>query len=80
MELKIRKKVFNVSEKDRVLFNGACYILLTQKVRDGWHDVNPTVPKTTMKKLIKEGKAVLMEEKYTSNWTTKEMDLYTFCS
>ena len=60
------RRKFNVTEKDRVLFNGNCYILLTQTYYRDWSCINPIISKTLFNKLIKEGKAVKTDEVYNS--------------
>ena len=62
MIVKIRGGEFDITEKDRVLFNGKCYIIMTQEVLQNQRWVHPTLPKTTATKLIKVGKMVLCED------------------
>jgi hypothetical protein len=76
MIVKIRGGEFDLTEKDRVLFNGKCYIIMTQEVLQNRRWVHPMLPKTTATKLIKEGKMVLCEDKY--HFTCHECDKYRF--
>lgn len=55
MLLKCGRNELEITEKDIVLYNGSGYTLLTQKVRDGWSQINPQVATGRMKKLIKDG-------------------------
>ena len=75
MEIKCGRRTFTVTEKDRILDNGACYQLITQCYFDGWHRAIPLVAKTTFKKLLKEGKIRLTSEKYHGY---NDMRLYRF--
>ena len=70
MEITANRRKFNVSEKDRVLFNGHCYILLTQTCYSDWSHICPTISKSLFNKLIKEGKAVKTDEVYNSPFGT----------
>jgi len=78
MIIKIRRREFTVTEKDRVLFNGACYTIMTQEVLEGWSWAHPTLPKTTAARLIKEGKMVLCEDKYQFPHSKEQYDKYRF--
>lgn len=66
MKIKCGRKEFEVTNKDEILWNGACYQLTTQKYRDGWYEVFPIVSKTLAKKLIKEGKLVESDKKFVN--------------
>ncbi|MCK1999779.1 hypothetical protein MZM54_00095 [[Brevibacterium] frigoritolerans] len=55
MELKCGKNTYFLTNNDVILFNGACYILITRKVRSGYFESSPTVAKAKAKKLIKDG-------------------------
>ena len=66
MEITASRRKFNVTEKDRVLFNGKCYILLSQTYYEDWYHINPIISNTLFNKLIKEGKAVKTDEVYNS--------------
>jgi hypothetical protein len=62
MEIKIGRKIFTLTEKDVIFNNGFCCILMTQTVMCGWSRVNPSIAKTTFKKLLKNGDIVLVKE------------------
>ena len=62
-KLKIGRRVFDIAEKDIVMFNGACWQLMTQTVRSGWYDCYPTVSKTLCEKLLKRDILILVEKK-----------------
>lgn len=53
--VKMNFKNYTLTERDRVMFNGACYILITQKTRCGYGYGDPTVPKKYAEKWIKNG-------------------------
>lgn len=78
-ELKIGRNVFDITERDIVLFNGACWQLLTQKIRSGWHEYSPRVSKTLAEKLLKKNVLVLVKK--SGEYTTlegKQMGLYYY--
>ena len=74
MEIKSGRKTYTLTNKDRIMFNGAVYLLLTQKAFDGWRSYNPTLPKTRVEKLIKSGELVMCSEKYKGDFGV--YDLY----
>ena len=41
MKLKIGHRYFDITEKDRVMFNGKIYIVITQKYFSEWNYANP---------------------------------------
>lgn len=79
MNLKIGRREYKLTEKDRILFNGACYQLITRNnERSFWKPQSMVVSKTRMEKLIKSGEMILAKEKYKSTISgfTTEYDLY----
>ena len=64
MEVKIGRKIFTLTNKDRILDNGTCYQLITQKIYKDWGYTSPVIPKTLFKKLLKEDKIAKTDEKY----------------
>ncbi|EGL47558.1 hypothetical protein [Streptococcus dysgalactiae] len=74
-QLKLGNKHFTITEKDRVLFNGACYILVTQTYNSGWHKDNPTIAKAKAKKWIIQE---VMVQIGTKNYGGKTYPLYKF--
>ena len=54
-ELKVGRRTYTIIESDQVLFNGKCYLLVTQKYQSGWNKVTPTLAKTKAEKYIKQG-------------------------
>ena len=78
-ELKIGRKVFDITEKNVVLFNGACWQLITQTIHSGWNNYYPTVSKTLCEKLLKKNILILVkkEREYTTE-SGKQMGLYYY--
>ena len=78
-ELKIGRRVFNITEKDIVMFNGACWQLITQTIHSGWNNYYPTVSKALCEKLLKKNILILVkkEREYTTE-SGKQMGLYYY--
>lgn len=79
MKIKCGRKEFKVDENDVLLFNGACWQLVTKKVRSGYGFAIPTVSKTLCNKLLKEKKIYMFRrecEYITSDG--KQMGLYYY--
>ncbi|MFO1442857.1 hypothetical protein KDN24_06465 [Bacillus sp. Bva_UNVM-123] len=55
MKIKCGRDEFELNEKDIIMYNGACYQLLTREVRNGWHSHSPVLAKAKAEKLIKTG-------------------------
>lgn len=67
MKIKIRNKEFEITDKDIVLFNGVCWMLITQEILCGYHNFNPILSKVNCERWREKGALILIEEK----------DLYT---
>lgn len=79
VELKIGRSIFEITENDVVLFNGACWQLISQKIFSGWHYHSPKMSKAMCEKFIK--KNILIMYKKENEYTTlsgKQMGLYYY--
>jgi hypothetical protein len=70
-KIKHRRGEITLTQKDKILFNQACYQLLTQTYRDGWSNLNFVLSSTTCEKLIKNG--VLIKYDSTGNKEDKTL-------
>jgi len=64
MKIKCGRREFEVTEKDKILDNGAIYQLVTQTYREGWAEMIPVVAKSTFNRLLKEGKIKLSSKQF----------------
>lgn len=78
-ELKIGRDIFNITERDVMLFNGACWQLISQKTHKGWQDYFPQASKTMCEKFVKKGILVMykMEREYITQ-DGKQMGLHYY--
>lgn len=78
-ELKFGRNVFNITDEDVVMFNGACWQLISQKIFDGWYDYHPKVSKTMCEKFVKKGILVMYkkEQEYLTQ-DGRQMGLYYY--
>ena len=77
MEIKCNGRAFTVTDKDRILDNGACYQLITQKYSRGFDQLTPRVSKALFRRLLRDGAIRLSERKYKT-FGGAELDLYEF--
>ena len=77
MEIKCNGRAFTVTAKDRILDNGACYQLITQKYSKDYSYLTPVVSKALFSKLLKSGAIRLSDRKHKSAFGG-EFDLYEF--
>ena len=77
MRVKVQKREIEVTNGDRVLFNGACYIMQDSEYFDGWYRCNPTLAKVKAQKMIKEGVLVYVGKR-NYNRSNNQYDLYRF--
>lgn len=77
--LKIGRMFFDITEKDVVLFNGACWQLISQTIHSGWNSYYPPMSKIMCEKFVKKGILVLYQKK--DEYITQEgkrMGLYYY--
>ena len=79
MKIKCGRKEFEVNENDVLLFNGACWMLITKKIQKGYGFVVPTVSKTVCNKLLKKNEIYLFrrEKEYVTS-DGRQMGLYYY--
>lgn len=70
MNLKIGRRVFDVTNEDTVFFNGSVYIVDSIKYFKDFCECSPQMSNTQAKKLIKDGVLKLVSEKLV--YTTTE--------
>ena len=77
--LKVGRNVYDINEKDVVLFNGVCWLFLTRKIFRGWCEYSPTISKTLCQKLLKKDilKLIKKEKEYVTS-DGKQMGLYYY--
>ena len=64
MKIKCGRREFEVTSKDEIMDNGACYQLVTQQYYDGsYHYAIPRVSKQLFKELKDKGKIVYVGER-----------------
>lgn len=62
MIVKIGRNHFDITEDDVVLFNGAIWQLISQKIAKGWYHYSPVVAKNKANKWEKTGAIYLVKE------------------
>ena len=78
-KLKIGRNIFEITEKDVVLFNGAGWILITQKLFSGWSSYPPSMSKAICEKFVKKNILVMFKkEKEYLTQDGKQMGLYYY--
>ena len=65
------KQKFMCSSKDKIMYNGSCYQLITQSFFKDWCDLTPVVSKTEFNRLMKMG---VLGEPYKE----KKVTMYDF--
>ena len=82
MKIKFGRNVLEISARDAVLFNGACYQIITKEVGGGWHGYPPIVSKKQAQEFIKKGiletdaETERLKEKHYRD--SKEIEIYRF--
>jgi hypothetical protein len=62
MIVKCGRKEIVLTEKDVIMFNGACYQITTQLKVDGWYSYPFQIAKGKAEKMIKKGELVKYRE------------------
>ena len=78
-ELKIGRRVWNITEKDIVLFNGACWQLITQTYFTDWSHCYPIMSKAMCEKFVRKNILVMFkkEREYLTQ-DGRQMGLYYY--
>lgn len=63
MKISIGRRKFNITNKDVVMDNGACYQLITQTYYKDWGNYYPVMSKRMFNKFVKDGTLILESEK-----------------
>ena len=79
IKLKINRREYEITENDVVLFNGACWQLITQKCFDGWFYAIPSMSKTICEKFVKKNILIMFkkEKEYITS-EGKQMGYYYY--
>ena len=70
MKVKIKemKGGLEVGENDVILYNEACYQIITQRVLIGYYETHPTISKTEFNRLLKQGLIFTPDMVYKSSY------------
>lgn len=74
-KLKIGRRTYTITENDNVLFNGACYLLVSQHYQSGWQRISPHLSKVKAEKWVKQG---YLKFNYETNVLGVSMLYYKF--
>lgn len=75
IEVKANRRTFECDSTDKIMFNGACYTLITKKVWVEWSEVSPIISKTEFNRLKKLG---VLSEPQKRKLTFSEVQIYSF--
>lgn len=83
MKIKCGRREFDVNHKDRIVYNGAVYQLVTKHYREGFYYATPQVSVKLFKSLLNDGMIVLSKSKYRFIvndivYVSPEYDMYEF--
>lgn len=73
--VKAGRNTFECNSSDKIMFNGACYILITRKVWLEWSSESPTISKTEFNRLKKLG---VLSEPQKRKLGFSEVQIYDF--
>jgi hypothetical protein len=71
LTIKCQRTEFELTPEDKIMYNGACYQIITRTVGYGWNTSIPIIAKSKAEKLIKEGKII-----FSYNDTKMNTDIY----
>ena len=76
IEITASRRKFTCTSKDKIMYNGAVHILITQKYFKGWAEVCPSISKTEFNRLKKLG--VLSEPRVQKGFSGMNVQIYNF--
>lgn len=62
MKIKCGHTEFDLGSNDVIMYNGACYQIITQEYTKGWGRFTPSIAKAKAKKMIRDGLLVVIKE------------------
>lgn len=78
-ELKLGRNIFDITDRDVVLFNGVCWQLISQEIYKGYHTCSPSISKIMCEKFVKKGILIMYKkEKEYLTKDNKQMGLYYY--
>ena len=80
-KLKIGRNIIEVSEKDLILDNGACYQIITQELPQGFHSYCPHIIKKLFSELKKCGLVFtneVLKQSATKRYGSSALTYYKF--
>ena len=75
IEIIASRRKFTCTSEDKIMYNGAVYILITQSYFEGWNEVHPNISKTEFNRLKKLG---VLSEPRKAKATFCVVDIYIF--
>ena len=55
IEIRASRRKFICTNKDKIMYNGSCYQLMTQTYHKDWCDLSPVISEAEFKRLLKLG-------------------------
>ena len=74
MVVKCGRREFTLDKTDEILYNGACYQIVTQTYNQGFSEYYPIIAKVRAEKMIKDG--ILILERTEGNDYVKNLEYY----
>jgi hypothetical protein len=71
LKVKAGREEFELNKNDEIMYNGACYQIITRLTGYGWNSSIPVIAKARAEKLIKEGKLV-----FNHHEEKRKVDIY----
>ena len=75
IEITASRRKFTCTSEDKIMYNGAVYILITQKYWVEWSEVSPTISKTEFNRLKKLG---VLSEPESKKLRCTTVQIYSF--
>ena len=64
MLIKCGRKEIELTNKDIIFYNDACYQIMTQTIRQNFYEIYPVIAKDKAEKLIKDGKLIEIKKEF----------------
>ena len=62
MKIKCGHREFEVNSNDIIMYNGACYQIVTKEYSKGWDRLTPVISKVKAEKMVKDGLLIVVKK------------------
>lgn len=75
MIVKCGRNLYDLTEKDDILYNGSCYEVISRVYLKGFYRTTPNISMARAKQMIKDG-TLVYDRPYIADYTQQKLKIY----